>query len=1409
MVKENKQIKNKQLAEGLREETDPQAIRDKIGEYKKVGLETEAKRLIKKLEKQQEKIHSNGEVAKSSLSASDSNLGQKDLKELNNEIDEVNNKTNTVIKNATGKIEKKVNIESDNELVSNAMNEKIAKVTRTREILSEIEKLKQEKSNLDNPENKKTKKEVLTTIEFKDRPALEIHSGAKFSIGKNKYEVVGSIDKNGEKILQYKNLTGDSKAVIEISRKDFTKKFNTQTGPRAILFDMTKERQEELYKSDLNTTKTKSTNIEKVDKLATETLAAKKAVIEMYAKEKTTKTSPEIANVPVVPTINIEVKKDDAKVSPAESEVKKDVVKEEPSSYEKEITDLRAEFNKDKEKDFNKKYQKYQSLFNAIHTKYGNSTKDKEINAKFAPLFDREGKQTQTMSELDAKFAPIFDRKAEKVEKVDFDQKLKDLQAKLLSDIDQKADEAVGKIPETGEIKELIQEEKNTELKNETVANFVAQFKLEKIIPQEFSTLTEGQQLKVVQDLKKIMVNIVQLDSKNKYDEYMKEKFPNGFNRWLHKTFTKGYDMQDLEGKTFNELYSNDMGKASIAKNLEVFIKNAKDKELVISNLDTQPHIYYIKTEEIESWSPEEKAVLHKFNGKANEFQRIPASWEYSRDKNENSIYKRSKTEYEEMADEILRIRSQKEKTEEQGKAIHDMNMIKYMIKLEQVATENPQFEIIFDKLSKDPSKIEWANRALNKLVTQKGFFNAGLAGIGYGLRMGAKAAPIASSVTLVTGVAAPVIGAVLGGIRGHVRAKDTLVKNRQGSREGQVIKGNINVRIDKLNEQLNIAEQKADDKEIKKIKKEIKNLEKQDKTRQETGIMTDATHLAKRLDELTAEVKVLFSETEPVVSTNKQITPDKVRENKLALLIKRIEHTQGKIDKGEVNFGDAREVSVNLSNLTEKLTNALVLKEMMDPQNNKEITERINYLLESHSQTINTEKEIAEKKFIRREIRNAALIGAGAGLFGYGLRYVGEHTGAYQWIKDHAKWPWGEHLTPPPQEWLRGPNGEFIPIPPGGVLDIPIKMGDHVGNLLHETKVDFSSKGAIQTLVDLKLKLLKEYGDISKAPENIRGFLSGNATEQAKLLGLYDPTNTSGEESAMMFKGSTFRMDETGNLILHDVSTDQDMVLMRGDNDGQGGLDEIQKYTGKMFDADHSVLHENVPKPDDVNPNEIPQKVPEGIEPESPIEQKVPEGIQSESPIEQKVPAGIEPESPIEKTPDAPAPAQNNPSGNNTAPAPRQPFTGYTSQPITGYQSGQAFMTGPGQMPNMLPRELLPNFQNLYYELTPAEIQAYEKAYSLNIHKLFYDRNSMYWWTRIQDSHTASADVILNMEKRDIDDEGMKRLHKALKKLVKNTGLTPHTIVGGFPSNESSREFLSRVIQWGVKTQQFSKILL
>ncbi|MBP9852055.1 MAG: hypothetical protein KBC67_02215 [Candidatus Pacebacteria bacterium] len=117
---------------------------------------------------------------------------------------------------------------------------------------------------------------------------------------------------------------------------------------------------------------------------------------------------------------------------------------------------------------------------------------------------------------------------------------------------------------------------------------------------------------------------------------------------------------------------------------------------------------------------------------------------------------------------------------------------------------------------------------------------------------------------------------------------------------------------------------------------------------------------------------------------------------------------------------------------------------------------------------------------------------------------------------------------------------------------------GDYV---IKPEKIEFSAKGSIETIRQLKEKLAADYADVSpeKIPSSVKEILDNDPTKLAIKFGFYKPGEV--DESAMVLKGSTLEVDSAGNLNYHAVGKDTYHIIEHADGTGS------YKYDEKMFD--------------------------------------------------------------------------------------------------------------------------------------------------------------------------------------------------------------------------------------------------
>lgn len=113
--------------------------------------------------------------------------------------------------------------------------------------------------------------------------------------------------------------------------------------------------------------------------------------------------------------------------------------------------------------------------------------------------------------------------------------------------------------------------------------------------------------------------------------------------------------------------------------------------------------------------------------------------------------------------------------------------------------------------------------------------------------------------------------------------------------------------------------------------------------------------------------------------------------------------------------------------------------------------------------------------------------------------------------------------------------------------------------------------QGAISTLRELQHNLRAEYGNnLENTPESVKHILNTDPHKLAQEYGMYKPGQDA--ESAFIKSGSSFKVDNQGNLTYHEAGG-HDVILEKGID-----IKPSSTYEGKMFDSNHSGLQsENI----------------------------------------------------------------------------------------------------------------------------------------------------------------------------------------------------------------------------------------
>lgn len=107
--------------------------------------------------------------------------------------------------------------------------------------------------------------------------------------------------------------------------------------------------------------------------------------------------------------------------------------------------------------------------------------------------------------------------------------------------------------------------------------------------------------------------------------------------------------------------------------------------------------------------------------------------------------------------------------------------------------------------------------------------------------------------------------------------------------------------------------------------------------------------------------------------------------------------------------------------------------------------------------------------------------------------------------------------------------------------------------------------QGAISTLRELQHNLKTEYGNnLENAPASVKHILNTDPNQLAKEYGMYKPGQDA--ESAFIKSGSSFKVDNAGNVTYHEIGGHSDITLEKGSE-----IKVNTEYTDKMADTDHS----------------------------------------------------------------------------------------------------------------------------------------------------------------------------------------------------------------------------------------------
>lgn len=282
---------------------------------------------------------------------------------------------------------------------------------------------------------------------------------------------------------------------------------------------------------------------------------------------------------------------------------------------------------------------------------------------------------------------------------------------------------------------------------------------LEKI--EGFNSLTIGQQLLILENLKQLTLGRVQEEAHGKYQ---KEMAGSQWGGRMWKVITKKYQIAKAEKEKAEEIYK---GGIKIHKEvLQQLTNGMLGMGLEVKEKDGKLEIQYAGG--FKNLTPEKQKIVDEFNDAANLFGGMPDEWKYkAASKNEQKSYKEIENRYEKAKISLLTLK--KEKDGERGAALY-INDIEGKIKINQFLNTHPGVE---EQLKNIKDKNLW-RQVMKDIVTERGIY----ATAGFLTRT--------FTISMIGLAGAPLAAAGLGGFLARKRAKEATRENIKAARKGE-----------------------------------------------------------------------------------------------------------------------------------------------------------------------------------------------------------------------------------------------------------------------------------------------------------------------------------------------------------------------------------------------------------------------------------------------------------------------------------------------------------------------------------------------------------------------------------------------------------------------------------------------
>ncbi|MDP3043436.1 MAG: hypothetical protein Q8N21_03460 [bacterium] len=328
-------------------------------------------------------------------------------------------------------------------------------------------------------------------------------------------------------------------------------------------------------------------------------------------------------------------------------------------------------------------------------------------------------------------------------------------------------------IGESEEAPRTVEEEKKEEIREEAavkpeikeislkvIDNFSKEFNINKEDLEQienFNSLSEGQQLLILENLKQLTLGRIQEESAIKHKKNIAET---KFLGRIWQGISKKYQIAKLEKENAEEITQGGMKAHGIV--LRQLANGLKEFGPEVEIKDGKLEIQFAS-----ELGPEHKEQLDEFNRIANGFSRMPYEWSLkTASRKEQAAYNRTEEQYEEAKINIINIKIKNAENEE---VFLSMNDIEAKIKLNQFLNTHPKVE---KQLQKIKDKKVWL-RVWANVATERGIY----AGAGFITRT--------ATMSLVGLAGAPLAAATVGGWMARRRGEETLKDREKSARKG------------------------------------------------------------------------------------------------------------------------------------------------------------------------------------------------------------------------------------------------------------------------------------------------------------------------------------------------------------------------------------------------------------------------------------------------------------------------------------------------------------------------------------------------------------------------------------------------------------------------------------------------